>query len=91
MMGDVENPQHTNDADAEAREQARMEAEHRREELVGRAREAVTGRPDLEAALERLEAVDGLDLEHHVDALDAVHRALREALASAGRDDAPSR
>ncbi|MGJ9412216.1 hypothetical protein ACHAAC_05860 [Aeromicrobium sp. CF4.19] len=66
------------------------EAAARRAELMDQAREAVQGRPELEELLERVSALDTMDLPHHVAELDAVHRVLRDVLAAAGRNDAPA-
>lgn len=57
-------------------------------ELAARAREVCAGRPELLGVLERLDALDRVDLAHRPAELDAVHRVLREALANAGREDA---
>ncbi|TXL63027.1 hypothetical protein [Aeromicrobium terrae] len=54
------------------------------DDVLARAREAAAGHPGLEEALRRLDGLDELDVEHHPEAFDAVHRALREALAEAG-------
>lgn len=62
----------------------------RRAELVRQAREATQGRPELAELVDRVEALEGVDLAHHGEELDAVHRALREALAAAGREDSGS-
>lgn len=59
----------------------------RRAEIVRQAREATEGRPELADLIERVEALEGVDLQHHGETLDAVHGALREALAGAGRED----
>lgn len=49
-----------------------------------------TGNARIDEALTRLEALDGLDINDHPEQFDAIHQALRESLASAGRDgDAP--
>lgn len=59
------------------------------DDLLARAREAASGHPGLEDALRRLEALDEVDLEQHPAEFDAIHRALRAALADAGQDQAP--
>ena len=59
------------------------------DDLLARAREAGAGHPGLEDALRRLEALDEVDLEQHPAEFDAIHRALRAALADAGQDQAP--
>ena len=49
-----------------------------------------TGNVRIDEALTRLEALDELDINDHPEQFDAIHQALRESLASAGRDgDAP--
>lgn len=53
-------------------------------DLLARARESAAGHPGLEDALRRLEALDAADLDYHPAEFDAIHRALREALADAG-------
>ena len=60
------------------------------DDVLQRAREAAAGHPGLEEALRRLDGLDELDVEHHPQAFDAVHRALREALAEAGNAPDPS-
>jgi hypothetical protein len=57
--------------------------------LLARAREAAAGHPGLEDALRRLDALDEVDLEQHPAEFDAIHRALRAALADAGQEQAP--
>jgi len=59
------------------------------DDLLARAREAAAGHPGLEDALRRLDALDDVDLEHHPAEFDAIHRALRAALADAGQEQAP--
>jgi hypothetical protein len=59
------------------------------DDLVARAREAAAGHPGLEDALRRLDALDEVDLEQHPAEFDAIHRALRAALADAGQEQAP--
>ena len=54
-------------------------------ELLARAREAAAGHPGLEDALQRLEALDDVDLDEHPAEFDAIHRALRAALSDAGQ------
>lgn len=66
------------------------QAVQRREELVRLAREATETRPDLAALLDRISALEEVALAGHVEQLDAVHTALREALVAAGRDDVPA-
>ena len=49
-----------------------------------------TGNERIDEALTRLDALDALDINDHPEQFDAIHQALRESLASAGRDgDAP--
>lgn len=48
-----------------------------------------TGHARIDAALERLERLDGLDLSAHPEEFDAIHGVLRESLANAGRDEPP--
>ena len=49
-----------------------------------------TGNGRIDEALDRLGALDDLDINDHPEQFDAIHQALRESLASAGRDgDAP--
>jgi hypothetical protein len=55
-------------------------------ELIARARESAAGHPELEDALNRLDALDELDLDHHPAEFDAIHRALRAALTDATED-----
>lgn len=45
-----------------------------------------TGHADIDGALERLHRLDDLDITSHPQEFDAIHRALRESLANAGRD-----
>ena len=59
------------------------------DDLLARAREAAAGHPGLEDALRRLDALDEVDLEQHPAEFDAIHRALRAALADAGQEQAP--
>lgn len=59
------------------------------DDLMARAREAAAGHPGLEDALRRLDALDEIDLEQHPAEFDAIHRALRAALADAGQDQVP--
>jgi hypothetical protein len=59
------------------------------DDLLARAREAAAGHPGLEEALRRLDALDEVDLEQHPAEFDAIHRALRAALADAGQEQAP--
>lgn len=49
-----------------------------------------TGHPRIDEAVSRLAGLDDLEITHHPEEFDAIHRVLRESLASAGRDgDAP--
>ncbi|MEV7396494.1 hypothetical protein [Aeromicrobium sp. NPDC092404] len=49
-----------------------------------------TGHADIDAALERLDRLDDLEITSHPEEFDGIHRVLRESLANAGRDgDAP--
>jgi hypothetical protein len=59
------------------------------DDLLAQAREAAAGHPGLEDALRRLDALDDVDLEQHPAEFDAIHRALRAALADAGQEQAP--
>jgi len=59
------------------------------DDLLARAREAAAGHPGLEDALRRLDALDEAELEQHPAEFDAIHRALRAALADAGQEQAP--
>ena len=59
------------------------------DDLLAQAREAAAGHPGLEDALRRLDALDEVDLEQHPAEFDAIHRALRAALADAGQEQAP--
>lgn len=45
-----------------------------------------TGHPRIDEALTRLDALDELDINDHPEQFEAIHQALRESLASAGRD-----
>lgn len=45
-----------------------------------------TGNERIDEALTRLDALDELDINDHPGQFDAIHQALRESLASAGRD-----
>ncbi len=45
-----------------------------------------TGHPRIDEALTRLDTLDELDINDHPAQFDAIHQALRESLASAGRD-----
>lgn len=56
------------------------------DDLLARAREAAAGHPGLDEALRRLDALDEVDLDQHPAEFDAIHRALRAALADAGYD-----
>jgi hypothetical protein len=50
-------------------------------DLMARARAAAAGNPGLEEALRRLDALDDVDLDQHPAEFEAIHRALRAALA----------
>lgn len=50
-------------------------------DLLSRARAAAAGHPGLEEALHRLDALDDVDLDQHPAEFEAIHRALRAALA----------
>jgi hypothetical protein len=57
------------------------------DDVVGRP---ATGHPRIDEALDRLAGLDDLEITQHPEEFDAIHRVLRESLASAGRDgDAP--
>ncbi len=45
-----------------------------------------TGHPRIDEALSRLDGLDDLEITGHPEEFDAIHRVLRESLASAGRD-----
>ncbi len=49
-----------------------------------------TGDPTIDAALERLDTLAARPVHEHPAELEAIHRVLRDALSSAGRDDAGS-
>jgi len=51
------------------------------QDLLSRARAAAAGHPGLEEALSRLDALDDVDLDQHPAEFEAIHRALRAALA----------
>ena len=51
------------------------------DDLLSRARAAAAGHPGLEEALNRLDALDDVDLDQHPAEFEAIHRALRAALA----------
>ncbi|VXB86412.1 hypothetical protein [Aeromicrobium sp. 9AM] len=55
------------------------------DELAGETVQS-TGHADIDAALERLDRLDGLEITAHPEEFDAIHRVLRESLANAGRD-----
>lgn len=42
-----------------------------------------TGHPEIDAALSRLDGLDGLPVDRHGEILDDVHAQLRDALAAA--------
>lgn len=46
-----------------------------------------TGHRRIDEALSRLDGLDDLEITQHPDEFDAIHRVLRESLASAGRDE----
>ncbi len=46
-----------------------------------------TGHPRIDDALARLDTLEDLDINEHPEQFDAIHQALRESLASAGRDE----
>lgn len=49
-----------------------------------------TGHARIDEAVNRLAGLDDLEITQHPEEFDAIHRVLRESLASAGRDgDAP--
>jgi hypothetical protein len=49
-----------------------------------------TGHARIDEALDRLDRLDDLEITQHPEEFDAIHRVLRESLASAGRDgDSP--
>lgn len=50
-------------------------------DLLSRARAAADGHPGLEEALRRLDALDDVDLDQHPAEFEAIHKALRAALA----------
>lgn len=47
----------------------------------------LTGHPQIDEALHRLEGLDELDIASHPEEFDAIHGVLRESLANAGRDE----
>jgi hypothetical protein len=51
------------------------------QDLLSRARAAAAGHPGLEEALNRLDALDDVDIDQHPAEFEAIHRALRAALA----------
>jgi hypothetical protein len=53
-------------------------------DVLAQARAAAAEHPVLADALARLDALDDADLDSHPAEFDAIHRALREALADAG-------
>lgn len=61
----------------------------RARDLLERARELVTDHPELSTVLDRLDALDDVDLSRHPEVFDEAHQALRRALAGAGRPDTP--
>lgn len=48
-----------------------------------------TGVASIDAALDSLTALDGLEITEHPPAYDSIHGVLREALAHAGRPEGP--
>lgn len=48
-----------------------------------------TDHPRIDEALTRLDGLDDLEITQHPGEFDAIHRVLRESLASAGRDGDP--
>ena len=50
-------------------------------DLLSRARAEASGHAGLEEALARLAALDDVDLDQHPAEFEAIHRALRAALA----------
>lgn len=57
------------------------------QELMARAREAVTDRPELAGLLDKLERLDEVELDRHPELFEQLHQVLRTVLANAG--DAP--
>ena len=51
------------------------------QDLLSRARAAAAGHPGLEDALQRLDALDDVDIEQHPGEFEEIHRALRAALS----------
>ena len=51
------------------------------QDLLSRARAAAAGHPGLEDALQRLDALDDIDIEHHPGEFEEIHSALRAALS----------
>lgn len=49
-------------------------------DLLERARSAAADRPELEDALDRLDGLSELDIEHHPAEFDLIHQLLRSAL-----------
>jgi hypothetical protein len=70
-----------------------FEPESVREPVAEAVERPSTGHPRIDEVLSRLDGLDDLEITQHPDEFDAIHRVLRESLASAGRDgdslDAP--
>lgn len=49
---------------------------------------SLTGHPQIDEALARLQRLGDLDITAHPEEFDAIHGVLRESLANAGRDGA---
>ncbi|MFI5427847.1 hypothetical protein [Aeromicrobium sp. UC242_57] len=47
----------------------------------------LTGHPQMDEALDRLQRLGELDIAAHPEEYDAIHGVLRESLANAGRDE----
>lgn len=47
----------------------------------------LTGHPQIDDSLERLQRLGELDISAHPQEFDAIHGVLRESLANAGRDE----
>jgi hypothetical protein len=56
------------------------------EPATGFAERTSTGHPRIDEALSRLGGLGDLEITQHPEEFDAIHRVLRESLASAGRD-----
>lgn len=57
------------------------------QELMARARETVTDRPELSGLLDKLDRLDEVELDRHPELFEQLHQVLRTVLANAG--DAP--